>query len=101
MHMFTIHGQIYGDPEDDEYGDLGTKSDARFRLNQVLGCEGSRFRYEYDFGDSWEHELIVEKILPVEKAMRHPLCVAGKHACPPEDVGGVTRARTKLAIIIV
>lgn len=89
LHMFTINGQIYGDPEDDENGDLGTKNEARFKLNQALGREGSKFRYEYDFGDSWEHELIVEKILPAEKGIRYPLCVAGKRACPPEDVGGV------------
>jgi len=89
LHMFTINGQIYGDPEDDEYGDLGTKNEARFRPNEALGREGSKFRYEYDFGDSWEHELIVEKILPAEKGIRYPLCVAGKRSCPPEDVGGV------------
>jgi len=89
LHMFTINGQIYGDPEDDEYGDLGTKNEARFRLNQVLGREESRFRYEYDFGDSWEHELIVEKILPPEKGSDPPVCTAGNRACPPEDVGGV------------
>ena len=89
LHMFTSNGQIYGDPEDDEYGDLRTKNEARFKLNQALGRGGSKFRYEYDFGDSWEHELIVEKILPAEKGVGYPLCVAGKRACPPEDVGGV------------
>jgi len=31
----------------------------------------------------------VEKILPAEKGMHYPLCIAGKRACPPEDVGGV------------
>jgi hypothetical protein len=46
-------------------------------------------RYEYDFGDSWEHELLVEKILPPEPGVRYPLCLKGKGACPPEDVGGV------------
>lgn len=89
LHMFTINGQIYGDPEGDEYGDLGTKNEARFKLNQLVSGEGLKFRYEYDFGDSWEHELIVEKILLAEKGVRYPLCIAGKRACPPEDVGGV------------
>lgn len=104
LHMFTVDGQIYGDPEDDEYGDLGTKNETRFKLYQVLGREGSRFRYEYDFGDSWEHELIVEKILPADPStssgrMRYPLCVAGKRACPPEDVGGVWGYQTFLEAI--
>ena len=89
LHMFTINGQIYGDPEDDEFGDMGTKNESRFKLNQLVGREGFKFRYEYDFGDSWLHDLLVEKIKPAEKGVYYPICVAGKNACPPEDVGGI------------
>jgi hypothetical protein len=89
LHMFTINGQIYGNPEDDEFGNMGTKNESRFKLNQLVGREGFKFRYEYDFGDSWLHDLLVEKILPVEKDTYYPICVAGKRACPPEDSGGV------------
>jgi hypothetical protein len=89
LHMFTINGQIYGDPEDDEYGDMGTKNESRFKLNQLVGREGFKFRYEYDFGDSWLHDLLVEKILSAEKNTHYPVCVVGKRACPPEDSGGV------------
>jgi len=89
LHMFTINGQIYGNPEDDEFGNMGTKNESRFKLNQLAGREGFKFRYEYDFGDSWLHDLLVEKILPVEKDTHYPVCVAGKRACPPEDSGGV------------
>ncbi|MBI5934386.1 MAG: plasmid pRiA4b ORF-3 family protein [Chloroflexi bacterium] len=56
---------------------------------QVVGGEVFKFRYEYDFGDSWIHELIVEKILPVEKGVQYPVCIKGKRACPPEDIGSV------------
>jgi Plasmid pRiA4b ORF-3-like protein len=89
LHMFMIGEQIYGDPEDDETGDLGTKDEKRYRLNQIVSREGFKFRYEYDFGDSWDHTLLVEKIRPAEKGVRYPVCIAGKRACPPEDVGGV------------
>lgn len=89
LHMFTINGQIYGNPDDDEYGDMGTKNESRFKLNQLVGREGVKFGYEYDFGDSWLHDLVVEKILPAEKGVRYPICVAGKRACPPEDSGGI------------
>ncbi|MDO9300724.1 MAG: plasmid pRiA4b ORF-3 family protein, partial [Anaerolineales bacterium] len=94
LHMFTINGQIYGDPQDDEYGDMGTKNESRFKLNQLVGREGFKFRYEYDFGDSWLHDLVVEKILPADPSTgsggaHYPVCVAGKRACPPEDSGGV------------
>lgn len=45
--------------------------------------------YEYDFGDSWEHEIAVEKIFKRDQARKQAVCLAGKRACPPEDVGGV------------
>ncbi len=89
LHMFRIDEQIYGDPEDDEYGDLGTKNESCYRLNKVAGREGMKFHYEYDFGDGWGHTLLVEKILPAEKGTSYPVCIKGKRACPPEDVGGV------------
>jgi hypothetical protein len=89
LHMFTIDDQIYGDPEDDEYGDLGTKDETHYRLDQLDLRERSKFSYEYDFGDSWDHTILVEKILAAEKGVRYPICLKGKHACPPEDVGGV------------
>jgi hypothetical protein len=89
LHMFTIEGSIYGDPADDEYGDFGTIDEANYKLNQVIYQEGQRIRYEYDFGDSWDHTLLVEKILPPQEGVRSPLCLKGKRACPPEDVGGV------------
>ena len=89
LHMYTIEGLIYGDPADDEFGDLGTLDEACYKLNQVIYGEGQRFTYEYDFGDSWDHTLLVEKILPSEEGVHYPLCLKGKRACPPEDVGGV------------
>ena len=89
LHMFTIEGSMYGDPADDEYGDLGTVDEARFKLNQVIYREGQRLSYEYDFGDSWDHTLLVEKILASQEGVRYPICLKGKRACPPEDVGGV------------
>jgi len=89
LHHFIINDEFYGSPEGDAFGDMGTKNEARYMLNQFVNREGFRFRYEYDFGDGWLHGLIVEKILPAEKGVNHPLCIAGKRACPPEDVGGV------------
>jgi hypothetical protein len=89
LHMFKIEGFIYGHPADDEYGDLGTINEAYYRLSQVLHFEGQRFNYLYDFGDSWNHTLRVEKILPPGEGVRYPVCLKGKRACPPEDVGGV------------
>jgi hypothetical protein len=54
----------------------------------LITNEKEKFHYLYDFGDSWEHEILVEKILPLEKGTHYPVCVTGKRACPPEDCGG-------------
>ena len=45
-------------------------------------------KYEYDFGDSWEHNLLLEKVFPRPKGADYPACTGGKRACPPEDCGG-------------
>ncbi len=45
--------------------------------------------YEYDFGDGWEHEILVERILPPHAGRSLPVCMKGVRACPPEDIGGV------------
>jgi hypothetical protein len=51
---------------------------------------GQTMRYEYDFGDGWEHEVLLEGILLKEKGVKYPRCLEGARACPPEDCGGVT-----------
>ncbi|HRV94457.1 MAG TPA: plasmid pRiA4b ORF-3 family protein, partial [Anaerolineae bacterium] len=60
-----------------------------YRLNQIAPGEKTKFVYEYDFGDSWEHVILVEKILPPEPGVHYPRCIKGKRAGPPEDVGGI------------
>ncbi|KAI1710980.1 plasmid pRiA4b ORF-3-like protein [Ditylenchus destructor] len=43
--------------------------------------------YEYDFADSWEHDVILEKILDSDGG-QYPRCLGGRRACPPENCGG-------------
>jgi hypothetical protein len=87
LHQFIVGGAYYGEPDPDFRDEM--KSERRVKLNQVAPHEKDRFTYEYDFGDSWEHQIVVEKILSPEPGARYPVCVAGKRACPPEDCGGV------------
>ena len=72
---------------DVEEGDDGTP-EVEARLDQVLREPGDRIRYEYDFGDGWDHELCLEEVDDLEEGAR-PRCTGGRLACPPEDVGGV------------
>ena len=58
-------------------------------LRKIAPAPGAVFLYEYDFGDCWQHRIVVEKVLPPEPGAAYPRCTAGKRACPPEDVGGV------------
>jgi hypothetical protein len=87
LHQFIVGQTRVGEPHPD-YG-FEMKNERRVRLNQVAPREGSRFRYEYDFGDSWLHDLLVEKIVEPEPGQQYPVCIEGERACPPEDVGGV------------
>lgn len=57
------------------------------KLSKVFTFEKQTFYYIYDFGDNWQHRILLEKILPGKGAV--PVCLAGKGACPPEDCGGV------------
>jgi hypothetical protein len=70
---------------------LGYKDSTTTLLSEILprGGERFRFRYEYDFGDNWQHEVLFEGRHSAEPGKRYPLCVDGARACPPEDVGGV------------
>jgi Plasmid pRiA4b ORF-3-like protein len=87
LYQFVVSGIRYGDPR--LLGELDAE-DARTVPLATLGlCEKRKFLYEYDFGDSWEHELLVEKILPRDEGKRYPVCLTGKRACPPEDCGGI------------
>jgi len=59
------------------------------QLNQVAPAVADCLVYLYDFGDGWEHDIVVEEILPAQEDMHHLRCLDGQRACPPEDVGGV------------
>lgn len=85
LHSFEVGGQQYGEP--DPVGELVLRDELDTRLDAVTG-KGDLFRYTYDFGDWWEHEVTVEDVFVAEPDERYPMCVDGARACPPEDVGG-------------
>lgn len=64
------------------------RSADKFTLNEILAKRRIQFRYEYDMGDSWLHEIEVEKVGFVEQGVQYPRCTGGARACPPEDCGG-------------
>lgn len=85
LHSFEIEGSQFGVPDPD--GELDLRDELEVRLDAVAGKD-TRFVYVYDFGDWWEHEVVVETVSLAEPDERYPFCLEGERACPPEDVGG-------------
>lgn len=86
LHAFDVAGTIYGIPDPD--WEVTALDEGRFRLGAVLPWVGSTMRWDYDFGDGWKHDVVVEAIGPPELGMEYPVCLKGRRACPPEDCGG-------------
>lgn len=89
LHQFIVGEDYYAIPSPDDPWPMETKNEKRAKLFQVAPAEKARFIYEYDFGDSWRHNILVEKILHPEHELEHPVCLAGKRYRPPEDCGGI------------
>ena len=89
LHQFIVGNVLYDIPGEDYDPLMETEDERRYRLEQLITGKGFKFIYEYDFGDSWEHLLLVEKILPFQKEASYPICLEGERASPPEDIGGI------------
>jgi hypothetical protein len=91
MHEFRVGQRRFGQPEPaDPFMRMPrTESERTARLSAVLGRMGAKMIYAYDFGDSWEHSIVLEKRLAVDPNATYPLCIDGELACPPEDCGGI------------
>lgn len=92
LHQF-VKGNVfysvkYPDDEMWSMNDIDYRK-KKLRIRDLLTFEKEKIIYEYDFGDSWQHEIILEKILPPDNTKEYPICVSGKRNCPPEDCGGV------------
>ena len=83
LHAFEIGGRQYSDPAmlDD------AANERTLTIAKLLAAGTSRFTYTYDFGDGWDHSVLIEA-KPVPPGETTPGCVAGARACPPEDCGG-------------
>lgn len=87
LHQFIANGSYYGVPDPEYNFDL--VDEQKVKLNRVLNRNRKKCYYEYDFGDGWDHELLLEKVIEPESGVRYPRCIKGRRKCPPEDVGGI------------
>lgn len=91
LHEFRIGQKRFGKPDrnDGFMGPSAVDNEHSSYLFRVLGKVGGKAIYTYDFGDGWEHAIVVEKVLPPEPGLAYPICVGGKLQGPPEDCGGI------------
>lgn len=84
LHSFEIGREQYGTPDPGGWGPE-IHDEKKYTIERLAAVK-ARFRYTYDFGDDWHHDIVVEKVTPGEPTA--PRCIAGARACPPEDCGG-------------
>jgi hypothetical protein len=91
-HHYKIDQAYYGAKELNEGGgseSVEVKDEKKFKLSDLVCNEGRDFGYEYDFGDSWYHKILVVKIFPLTEDFHGTVLLSGENACPPEDCGGI------------
>ncbi len=91
LHQFIKDRKYYTEKQedDDQWDDETCVDYGDLTIGDLLKNESDKMRYEYDFGDGWMHEILLEKILPAEENGVYPICNGGEQACPPEDCGGI------------
>jgi hypothetical protein len=94
LHEFFLGAERIGMKDEDSSAEV--KNENRIRLSSKLKTPKLRFRYLYDFGDDWEHSIVLEKILSSDDESTR--CLAGKRNCPPEDCGGPRQYVEVLAV---
>jgi hypothetical protein len=86
-------------PDDDLWYEMDNVDYEGMKISDLLKKEKEKIIYEYDFGDGWEHDIILEKILPFDNKKVYPICIKGKMSCPPEDCGGAWGYANMLKIL--
>jgi hypothetical protein len=87
LHQFEIGGTRYSIPDPENLMDRAPVDERQVPLLGVLHA-GLTFEYTYDFGDGWEHRIVVEKVEQIDEPYGAGGVEAGENACPPEDCGG-------------
>lgn len=74
---------------EDDFSDKQPENAKEIMLKEILKNPKDRLMYLYDFGDNWEHSIVLKKILDVDTTKSYPICISGQRNAPPEDVGGI------------
>ncbi len=90
LHQFIKNQVFYTEkmPDDDFWDEMDHVDYKSTKISDLLKKEKEKIIYEYDFGDGWNHNIILEKILPIDDKINYPVCLRGEMCCPPDDCGG-------------
>lgn len=86
---FTLNETRYGLPTDEDWGTSPLRDATKVRLRDILKSGRTCIDYLYDFGDNWEHRLIITDIRKGNSEPGYPRYLAGAHNAPPDDCGGI------------
>jgi hypothetical protein len=93
LHHFRVGEHLFADPMlmEENFEDMDYVDSTTTMASDIVPKSGKQFRflYEYDFGDSWDHEILFEGCPKADAGRQYPVCLEGERACPPEDVGGM------------
>ena len=89
LHEFNDGNFRIGDTSEEacEYGDYPQWEEKDKRISDYFYKDKTKLIYTYDFGDNWEHTVLLEGIESAQKDVKYPRCIDGARACPPEDCG--------------
>jgi|SRR5882762_3367472 len=87
-HRFLICNEQFGARNRGQH-ETNIHDESRITLQKAARLANGRFRYEYDFGDNWQHDIVIEKESPWENGSLVPVCLEGAYGCPPEDWGAL------------
>jgi hypothetical protein len=88
LHAFRVGDTSYGmqDDDDDDFPDDEIDEQSVTVLQALR--EHQTFTFDYDFGDGWEHDVVIEELIHSDTGLKFAVCLDGERACPPDDVGG-------------
>ncbi len=91
LHHF-IKGRVFYTNNVEKEKPLGGMNEVNYsnvKISELLQKEKQSIFYEYDFGDGWDHDVLLEKINDIGLVKGASVCITGENKCPPEDCGGM------------
>ncbi len=90
LYEFLVDGIRISEPSSDDEGwGGGIHDSSKIKLDSLISDSKTKIVYTYDFGDDWEHKIVLEGYHNKDETQYYPVCIDGKQCCPPEDCGGI------------